>query len=41
MADVSLFDCDTHCSEPRDAFTRYLPDRVRGPRHHAGAQRQG
>ena len=25
MADVSLFDCDTHCSEPRDAFTRYLP----------------
>src|SRR4051794_10612760 len=21
----SLFDCDTHCYEPRDAFTRYLP----------------
>src|SRR4051794_14399629 len=27
MADatVRLFDCDTHCYEPRDAFTRYLP----------------
>lgn len=21
----SIFDCDTHCYEPRDAFTRYLP----------------
>src|SRR5438477_11525341 len=20
-----LFDCDTHCYEPRDCFTRYLP----------------
>ncbi|HSS10938.1 MAG TPA: hypothetical protein VLL25_13700, partial [Acidimicrobiales bacterium] len=20
-----LFDCDTHCYETRDAFTRYLP----------------
>ena len=20
-----LFDCDTHCYESRDAFTRYLP----------------
>src|SRR3954451_16007472 len=20
-----IFDCDTHCYEPRDAFTRYLP----------------
>src|SRR5690348_6853450 len=25
MSELSLFDCDTHCSEPRDAFTRYLP----------------
>jgi predicted TIM-barrel fold metal-dependent hydrolase len=26
MADtIGLFDCDTHCYEPRDAFTRYLP----------------
>lgn len=24
---VSLFDCDTHCYEPRDAVTRYLPKR--------------
>jgi predicted TIM-barrel fold metal-dependent hydrolase len=23
---VRLFDCDTHCYEPRDAFTRYLPE---------------
>jgi predicted TIM-barrel fold metal-dependent hydrolase len=23
---VALFDCDTHCYEPRDAFTRYLPE---------------
>jgi predicted TIM-barrel fold metal-dependent hydrolase len=23
---VGLFDCDTHCYEPRDAFTRYLPE---------------
>jgi predicted TIM-barrel fold metal-dependent hydrolase len=24
-----LFDCDTHCYETRDSFTRYLPDRWR------------
>jgi predicted TIM-barrel fold metal-dependent hydrolase len=24
-----IFDCDTHCYEPRDAFTRYLPDDYR------------
>lgn len=24
--DYGIFDCDTHCYEPRDAFTRYLPD---------------
>src|SRR3954453_13951449 len=23
--DYGVFDCDTHCYEPRDAFTRYLP----------------
>ena len=23
--DYGLIDCDTHCYEPRDAFTRYLP----------------
>src|SRR3954447_21398003 len=23
--DYGLFDCDTHCYETRDAFTRYLP----------------
>ena len=23
--DYEIFDCDTHCYEPRDAFTRYLP----------------
>jgi predicted TIM-barrel fold metal-dependent hydrolase len=23
--DYGMFDCDTHCYEPRDAFTRYLP----------------
>jgi predicted TIM-barrel fold metal-dependent hydrolase len=27
MAAVGLFDCDQHCYEPRDAFTRYLPER--------------
>jgi predicted TIM-barrel fold metal-dependent hydrolase len=26
---VALFDCDTHCYEPRDAFTRYLPEAFR------------
>src|SRR5690349_7160935 len=25
FADIGLFDCDEHCYEPRDAFTRYLP----------------
>ena len=33
--DYSIFDCDTHCYEPRDAFLRYLPkgyeDRALGP----------
>jgi predicted TIM-barrel fold metal-dependent hydrolase len=27
--DYGLFDCDTHCYEPRDAFTRYLPEEYR------------
>jgi predicted TIM-barrel fold metal-dependent hydrolase len=26
MSIVGLFDCDEHCYEPRDAFTRYLPE---------------
>jgi predicted TIM-barrel fold metal-dependent hydrolase len=25
-----IFDCDTHCYEPRDAFTRYLPKKYLG-----------
>jgi predicted TIM-barrel fold metal-dependent hydrolase len=25
--DYGIFDCDTHCYEPRDAFTRYLPEK--------------
>jgi predicted TIM-barrel fold metal-dependent hydrolase len=33
--DYGIFDCDTHCYETRDAFTRYLPkeylDRAIGP----------
>jgi predicted TIM-barrel fold metal-dependent hydrolase len=33
--DYGIFDCDTHCYEPRDAFLRYLPkgyeDRALGP----------
>ena len=24
--DDGIFDCDTHCYETRDAFTRYLPE---------------
>src|SRR6266545_424696 len=24
--DYGIFDCDTHVYEPRDAFTRYLPE---------------
>lgn len=24
--DYGIFDCDTHCYEPRDAFTRFLPE---------------
>jgi predicted TIM-barrel fold metal-dependent hydrolase len=24
--DYGIFDCDTHCYEPRDAFTRHLPE---------------
>ncbi|HUJ66435.1 MAG TPA: amidohydrolase family protein [Acidimicrobiales bacterium] len=35
--DFGMFDCDTHCYETRDAFTRYLPkdylDRAIGPVH--------
>jgi predicted TIM-barrel fold metal-dependent hydrolase len=27
--DYGIFDCDTHCYEPRDAFTRYLPEKFR------------
>ena len=27
--DYGVFDCDTHCYEPRDAFTRYLPEAYR------------
>ena len=26
---VGLFDCDTHCYETRDAFTRHLPEEYR------------
>ena len=26
MTDYRYFDCDNHCYEPRDAFTRYLPE---------------
>ena len=37
-----LFDCDTHCYEPRDAFTRYLPkgfeDRTIAPVRNAQGQ---
>ena len=28
--DYGIFDCDTHCYEPRDAFTRYLPKDLLG-----------
>src|SRR3954471_10264847 len=28
--DYGIFDCDTHCYEPRDAFTRYLPESYKG-----------
>ncbi len=27
--DYGIFDCDTHCYEPRDAFTRFLPEEYR------------
>jgi predicted TIM-barrel fold metal-dependent hydrolase len=27
--DYGIFDCDTHCYEARDAFTRYLPSKFR------------
>jgi predicted TIM-barrel fold metal-dependent hydrolase len=27
--DYGVFDCDTHCYEPRDSFTRYLPKEYR------------
>ena len=26
--DYGITDCDTHCYEPRDAFTRFLPKDV-------------
>ena len=26
---AGIFDCDTHCYEPRDSFTRYLPEEFR------------
>lgn len=26
---ASIFDCDTHCYEPRDSFTRFLPEAMR------------
>ena len=28
--EYGLFDCDTHCYEPRDAVTRYMPKAVAG-----------
>jgi len=42
--DYAITDCDTHCYEPRDAFTRYLPkeylDRAITPvRDASGAER--
>ncbi len=27
--EYGLFDCDTHCYETRDSFTRYLPEQWR------------
>jgi predicted TIM-barrel fold metal-dependent hydrolase len=40
--DYGIFDCDTHCYETRDAFTRYLPaaylDRAIGPVRRADGQ---
>ena len=27
--EYGLFDCDTHCYETRDSFTRYLPKKWR------------
>src|SRR5215208_3617339 len=27
--EYGVFDCDTHCYEPRDSFTRYLPKKYR------------
>ncbi len=40
--DYGIFDCDTHCYEPRDAFTRYLPeaylDRAIAPVRNASGQ---
>jgi len=29
LHDDGIFDCDTHCYEPRDSFTRFLPDQFR------------
>ena len=37
--DYGIFDCDTHCYETRDAFTRYLPKEVSRSSDHPGARR--
>ena len=38
----TIFDCDTHCYEPRDSFTRYLPkemlDRAMTPVRNANGE---
>ena len=41
MTNLGLFDCDTHCYEPRDAFTRYLPNEFARPGHPPGAYGKG
>ena len=41
VAPVGLFDCDTHCYEPRDAFTRYLPKEFADRAITPGQERQG
>lgn len=42
MSDLGIFDCDTHCYESRDAFTRYLPasmlDRAITPAYNAAGR---
>lgn len=37
--DYGIFDCDTHCYETRDAFTRYLPEEFRDWRSPPCAER--